>query len=470
MTRFVPVTVLVLLAMLVSGRVASAQTSGMLPTGAVVTFEHREIFDDSKMDGTFIEPQSESPELLHYFNLAHCNCAKTNVGKPNTVGTFNYIIRENIDSGLNGIGGVFYAGTSCEDGAHREGGSAPSCKALPNNTIDDIDARLFPGGSKQNFNLYEVAISNQPPTSTNTDCPQLDNINNSVYLLVDTKGGSNYDFAVWQPAGKIPTDPGTGSGIDTRPPPLPTDIRAGSSDGGIHLSWTAPVSNGTDVNYYQALCANLDDSAARSRSHDPQFVTAASLCDAAGDPPLEATDVATNGTETPVGAPTGDFAALDSTYICGQSSSGTATSLDIDGLSNGTPYKVILLSIDLHGNYKGTYLTSTITPVPSTDFWEDIHNRGSQVEGGLCLLAETYGDDSALTGALRAFRDDTLGRTRAGRWLADAYYATIGKLGAGVHGSIALRIFAGVVLAPLVALALGWHWLTLPGLVAVLGL
>jgi hypothetical protein len=463
MTRFVPVTVLVLLA---ASGVAGAQTSGMLPSGAMVVFEDREIFDENQ--NKFIEPDSGTTQLLHYFNLAHCNCAKANASTPNTVGWFNYRVRLSATTGAPGVGGSFYAGTDCED-QDRRSGDAATCSLL-SNSIMELDTELLPGGSVESFNLYEVATANQPQLPADANCPQLDNINNSIYLLVDTQGGTDFDFAAWQPAGKLAGETTTGSGIDTLPPPLPTDIRASGGDGRIRLSWTVPTSNQTDIAYYQALCANLDNTPARSGSNDAQYVTTASLCDAGGDLELEKRDIATSETEMPVDAPTGAFAALGENYVCGEVMSSTADSLDITGLSNGTKYKVILLSIDLHGNYKGAYLSSTVTPVPSTDFWEDIHDRGSEIEGGLCLLAETYGGDSGLTGALRAFRDNTLGRTRAGRWLVDAYYATLGELGGVVHGSLALRIVAGVVLAPLVAIALAWHWLTLPGLLAALGL
>jgi hypothetical protein len=108
-----------------------------------------------------------------------------------------------------------------------------------------------------------------------------------------------------------------------------------------------------------------------------------------------------------------------------------------------------------------------MTPVASTDFWEDIHKDDNNVEGGLCLIAETYGDDSSLTQSLRAFRDDTLGGSSVGRWLADVYYATLGKLGAYVHGTLVVRVVVGVVLVPVVALALLWHWITLPGLLGI---
>src|SRR5262249_33159847 len=115
----------------------------------------------------------------------------------------------------------------------------------------------------------------------------------------------------------------------------------------------------------------------------------------------------------------------------------------------------------------GVFFTSAVTPQAVTDFWEDLHDRGSKVEGGFCLIAETYGDDNPLTSALRRFRDDTLADTMLGRALTTAYYATLGKLGAIVHGHWPLRIVSGILLFPLVVLALLWHILTLPGLLAI---
>jgi hypothetical protein len=466
MTRLVPVTVLVVAMVVAASGVASAQATGMLPNGATIVFERRQIRDDTKTDGTFVEPQAGSAQLLQYFNLAHCNCAKQNVGKPNGVGTFNYLVRETMGSGLH-VGVTFLAGTNCDDAAHRAGGSSPTCTPTAIDSASDLDADLFAnGGSYRNFNLYQIVNGNQ----NTVDCLQLDNANNSIYALVDTTGGSNYDYAASQVAGALSGDSTTTSGVDTKPPPLPMagSIKAQGGESAIHLTWTPPTSNATDVAYYQALCANIDGSKVLdSPSNDPQFVTTASLCGAPGDPILTPTTLSEAEGQMPVSMPADSFGSLDRSYICGQSLSGTANSLDIEGLTNGTPYQVILLSIDLHGNYTGTYLTSTITPLPSTDFWEDLHGRGSKTEGGLCLLAETYGDDSSLTHTLRGFRDDTLGGSRAGRWLGRAYYATLGKLGVYVHGSIALRVIAGVLLVPLVALALLWHWLTLPG---VLGL
>jgi hypothetical protein len=163
-----------------------------------------------------------------------------------------------------------------------------------------------------------------------------------------------------------------------------------------------------------------------------------------------------------------DLRNLNPSFLCGESIGATTDSLRIEGLENGVAYKVALVAVDKFQNVAGTYFTSTVTPLPTTDFWEDLHDRGSGAQGGLCLLAETYGDDSGLTTTLRAFRDDTLGASRVGRWLTQAYYATLAKLGSDVHGSTTLRITAAILLAPIVGFVLLWHWLTLPGALGLL--
>jgi hypothetical protein len=206
-----------------------------------------------------------------------------------------------------------------------------------------------------------------------------------------------------------------------------------------------------------------------------RYETASTLCGQAqavdlgmGTAVSEATGASGRGTPVAAEDLSPALKDLDPSFLCGEELSPTATSLRISGLENGVAYKVVLLAVDKFQNASGTFFTSTLTPVPATDFWEDLHDRGSNVEGGLCLLAETYGDDSFLTRTLRAFRDDTLGRSSAGRWMSNVYYATMGKLGAYVHGSVVLRLIAAVVLAPLAVLALLWHWLTLPGLLAAI--
>src|SRR6185436_6613670 len=71
------------------------------------------------------------------------------------------------------------------------------------------------------------------------------------------------------------------------------------------------------------------------------------------------------------------------------------------------------------------------------------------------------------TRTLRSFRDDTLSRSALGRGLTRAYYATLGKLRVEW---LPARIAAGIALLPLVAIALLWHLLGLPVLLALLAL
>jgi hypothetical protein len=164
------------------------------------------------------------------------------------------------------------------------------------------------------------------------------------------------------------------------------------------------------------------------------------------------------------------IANLEPAFLCAEELAPTATGMRITGLANDVDYQIALLAIDKFGNARGTYFTSYVRPIPATDFWEDLHEQGSDVEGGFCLIAETYGDDNFLTRTLRSFRDTTLADSAFGRGVTRAYYATLGQLGGAVQGSLPLRIVSGILLAPLVALALGWHFLTLPGLLALLAL
>jgi hypothetical protein len=458
MTRFVPVTVLVVV--LAASRLAGAQSTGGsgLPNSATIVFSHLQV----SVDGDFVETEQNSTDRLHYFNLAHCNCAKLGSG---TEKTFKYLVQETAQSGLH-VPVDFWVGNACATDANRTS-NPPMCKRVA--TLGDLDADLYPGGSYIDFNIFDVINGS---LHAGEPCQQLETAF-PIYALVSTTGSADtYDYQTSQNAGTVQGENG-GNGVDTKPPPLPTGIKAVGGESGIRLSWTPPTSNNTDIAYYQALCATVDDLPARSRDQEPQYVTTASLCapaDNAKDPDLVASDIAASETDAAVTAPTGDFGALKDTFICGHTDSGTASSLSIGGLKNGQPYKVILLSIDRYGNYTGTYLTSTVTPIPSTDFWEDLQERNSKVEGGLCLLAETYGDDSSLTHALRSFRDDTLRGSGAGRWLADAYYATLGTLGGLVHGSVVRRAIAGVVLAPVVVVALAWHALGLPVLALLVAL
>jgi len=478
MTRFVPVAVL--LVVLAAGGVARAQTgsgssSGSLPSGATIDFEKREIWDPVKKQ--FFQPQAASTDLFHYFNLAHCNCAQAHAAfaldqtTTDHTGNFRYLVHQSGPSGLtSSTSADYWVGTSCDDDTTRNTTTSTTCVKI--GSTANIDTILTPSGETREFNLYQVINAND----TTDACQQSNSVSALIYAFVrfPTSQLNTYDYKISQTAGLQSTDSGNAAGVDTLPPPVPANLTARSNEGEVDIAWSPPAAGTTDIAYYQALCSMADGltHVFPSRTSNPQYVTTQATCPAAGlDVPTYEVPTETsldNGEDPAVLVDGSAFKALDASFICAEVNAGTATSLQIKHLQNDVPYQVILVAVDLHGNFTALHFDHTITPHLVTDFWEDLHDKGGQAQGGLCLLAETYGDDSTLTGALRSFRDDTLGGSRAGRWLGRAYYATLARLGAYVHGSLALRVAAAVVLAPLVALALLWHWLGLPAMLGLL--
>jgi len=455
MTRFVPVTVLVMV--LAAGRVASAQGT-TLPDGSTIVFDKTYLHEDRNPD--FAEPKTLPASLWNYFNLAHCQCGKA---MPSFVeSTFGYLLTLQGATMAGDQPLETWVGTQCDDNTNR----LKTCCRLAVPSVTPISIQQM-NGVTRSISIYDAMNPENP--EMRSDCAMRTKVDcieraqsATVWVIADGDKNGTPDFFVSK---SINTD--------SAPPPLPTEFRAAGGDGAIEISWKPP-SDASDIYRYQALCARVDDKGPGKTTDRPErlYQTAATLC---GGP--QTVDLGP-GTDVPGGAAdAGQITAetllpalksLDPKFLCGEETTSTATSLRISGLENGVAYQVVLLAIDKFQNASGTFFTRTLTPVPATDFWEDLHDRDSKAEGGLCLLAETYGDDSSLTGALRAFRDDTLGSSSAGRWLTRAYYATLGQLGRYVHGSVILRLFAGVVLAPLVAIALLWHGLTLPGLLAVI--
>jgi len=421
---------------------------GSLPNGATLVFDTLSI----KENGEDYKKPSNRAAQDHYFNYAHCACSKAGMGKETT---FEYRLTLSKATGLH-VPAEFWVGSSCEDSAARADSS--KCRQLDAPSSEDIDSAA-PDGIQLEFSLYDVIAG----PNQGQPCPE-DETDKPVVLHVHTDGMNGTDYSVIQNVGRSKDD--LPVGVDTKPPPLPTNIAAEPDEGGIVLSWTPPDSRYSDISYYQALCATPDGTAVTNTPPPARYQTTTALCGLPNTASLvpsgtEASDVDA-GTALPRLA-----VDLNPQFICGEAS-GAEDGMHIGGLENGVPYNVVLLAVDLHGNYAGTYFTSAITPQLASDFWDDLHDRGSQVKGGFCLLAETYGNDSHLTNMLRAFRDDTLSASVIGRWLSRAYYATLAKLGRYVHGTVGLRIVAAIALAPIVVLALVWHWLTLPGILGLL--
>jgi hypothetical protein len=332
-----------------------------------------------------------------------------------------------------------------------------TCRQLPDETIADIDTLADPPTDKLRLNLYDVV--NGPK---DMEACVREEGTKLAWILVKLNG--TYVYTTSQGVGEVTGDT---TKVDTKPPEMLTNFSASGSEESIEITWDLSESRPSDYFYFQALCAHENDTAVFTGDDvpEPQYETASMLCGGSGDFMMQEVAVDHGDAEEPATMPA-EFATLDKAFLCADQAAGTAQSIRIEGLENGKRYKVAVLAIDRSGNAVGTFLTSTVTPQPVIDFWEDLQSRDGAIDGG-CLLSKTYGDDSSLTRTLRGFRDGTLAQSALGGWLADAYYATLGKLAVE---SLPARIAVGIALLPLVALALAWHLLGLPALLALLAL
>jgi len=144
----------------------------------------------------------------------------------------------------------------------------------------------------------------------------------------------------------------------------------------------------------------------------------------------------------------------------------TATSYSItSGIVNGTTYNVAISAVDEAGNESTLSIVQSATAQPSTDYWEHYQGLGGTDTGGFCFIATvSYGTPMAgELNTLRAFRDNVLLPTDAGRAFVEEYYAWGRFAAAWIADKPALKAVARVLLAPLVwfaelalATSLGW--------------
>jgi len=440
MTRFV------LLAFLCLGASVAHADGGMLPGGASIEFDKLFIHEDNKPE--LAEPSSEDVQNA-YFNFAHCACSQAQSATP--IGGFNEhefawdLVVKNFTTAIDRPLEI-WTGTTCSDEQLRPE-NCSKVATTPNITVINTNNH-----QTVSIPIFKLMFP-QPMASGCSEIQQ----SATTWVLADSDGDGTLDYSVSK-----------GITVDTQAPSLPTNFTAIGAESAIDIAWTPPP-DVTDIAYYQAMCAVYAGGAPGKSDRPPaRYQTGRHLCSISDDPFFTLSSIETN-TDVDAGAGTLEtppgWTEADPMYLCAESGSSTAKGIRIEGLKNGTPYIVGVLVMDKAGNVAGTYFTSLLVPQPATDFWEDLHDRGSGVEGGFCLLAQTFGDDNPLTGTLRSFRDNTLADTFYGRWLIDVYYGTVGRI--DLHGSVALRIVAGVLLLPLVALALLWHLLTLPGLVVL---
>jgi hypothetical protein len=422
----------------------------MFPSGATIKFN--KLLLHEKNNPQLVEPENETESIWRYFNYAHCVCSQAHLQA--AIPGFNEhsygyeLVVENYSTAIEKPLEI-WTGTECKDELRRN----DNCTMIT--TTSNVSTIAANNGTRVEIPIYYLM-------SPKKEAPGCHEVEQSAATVVLADSGDN---------GKLEYEKTDAIAIDTKAPPQPTEYNAVGGENAIELSWKPPAST-ADVAYYQALCAVATGGTAGKSDRPPRrYHTPRLLCGQPSDPFFTRTTLGDStdpdGGDGSIATPEG-FEQADPAFLCAETAVSTARGLRIEGLQNGVAYLVAVLVVDKYGNAQGTLFTRPIVPQPATDFWEDLHDQGSGVEGGFCLIAQTYGDGNPLTHALRSFRDQTLADTAYGRWLVDVYYATIGAL--DLHGSLALRIIAAIVLLPLVALSLLWHLLTLPGLVALVGL
>lgn len=425
--RIVPLVCIGLGAGLLSPRLAHAEG---LPGGAAVDFDGPFLHDGDEEDLT----RGNAETVKDYFNFAHCECARTDEAFPER--TFAWDLRLRGRTTSIGQPGDIWVGANCDTTDNDQ--RTRECRNV--GTVQEIDSLVRV--DRREISLFHL----MQPVPTQMECP-LRAGDTTTWLAVDTDDDSSYDYFASK---KI--------AIDTEPPNLPTKVTAGPGEGSVLMKWTNPEERSTDTKYYYFLCAAGDQPALAEPSHSLEVETAVSLCGGTKG-------ITYNSSGEDVAPPAwlqGDVRR----FVCGRTSR-TETSTRLVNLRVGVPYTVAMIAADDARNAVGIFVPTTVTPTSVIDFWEDLHEQGSDAEGGYCIAASTYGDDSSITRALRGFRDDTLARSGLGRWLTQRYYDVSSEVAPWLQGW-APRAVAAVLLAPLVGLALLWHVLTLPGLAALL--
>jgi hypothetical protein len=425
--------------------VAAVDAHAQLPGGGTIEF----VSGDELLVQADADPELERPddtEKDRFFNFAHCICSEDDAFRE---GVFAFRVQTKPTVSTSSTGQIWVAndGVDCTMSDLRDGTPEECQNTQETVQLDDIVNMP----TTVSLRVHEIANLGTGSCTANIQTTR------KAWVLASSSGGDggNLDYGVSYPYT-----------IDTKPPTLPTGVSASIVEGTATIKWTQP--SGADApEYYQAMCATAAGAPLEDREIERRFDTAEGLCDKTGEGSglnLDPIDPGGDGaavTELPAGMLASDA------FLCG--TTGKGGSIKITGLVGGIDYVIAVVGVDEAGNADGFYLSRTMRSIEVTDAWEDLNEDDEyDVEGGFCLINQTYGGGSGPAQGLRAFRDDTLATSAFGRWLIARYYAHVAPLGELVAGSTILRVIAAVVLLPAVALALAWHLLTLPGLLVVL--
>jgi len=124
------------------------------------------------------------------------------------------------------------------------------------------------------------------------------------------------------------------------------------------------------------------------------------------------------------------------------------------GVSNELTYYVSVTAMDEADNESALSNQLEVIPASTVDFWESYVGSGGGDPGGFCFIATVAqgspGSMSSELGTLRAFRDNILMDSAAGRWMVGEYYTHGRFLAAWIADKPALKAVVRVMLVPLV--------------------
>jgi hypothetical protein len=179
---------------------------------------------------------------------------------------------------------------------------------------------------------------------------------------------------------------------DLNPPDVPTNVTAVPGEGAVTVSWrattttasttddsgtsTATTTASTDLAGFYLLCnppANAgDDAGADAGAAGGLDVPDLTFGDDAGTsstcPAFSVSDAQLYET------------AFFNRYVRGARTSTSATSATADNLTNGVPYRCVVVAEDNAGNRSVSTSSQCVIPLPVTDFWERYRQSGGAAQ------------------------------------------------------------------------------------------
>lgn len=348
-------------------------------------------------DGDSYISKSEN-DVIEFMNRANCACSDDE----GSLFSVEFQL-ENPDASLPDEEVQIWLGVTCDS---TDIDVQDQCERLDNGFTDLEELR----------SERDRLISVRDLVSKEGTCPEQEN-SRRVYAIVDEDGGG-FSEGDYSQNLEIPTD--------TRPPPEPIIESVTGGEDSIIVDWEPPTST-DDIWYYQALClredgtTNPDDGFPRM---EPEYITAERKCGVDDGTCVRTTSIARTaarggvdggveadgGVDADAGAldpdgGTGEpdcatgvpqpLADLDPDFLCGDAAR-SADSMAISGLTNGVPYRVVLLAIDRARNVTALDVGSA-TPAPVRDFWEDYKAQGGRARGG-CGVGQAGAGGGVLIG------------------------------------------------------------------------